>query len=104
MGQNRTRIDLHHMLVDMLGSDNVFFDPPEKFKLQYPCIVYSLEGFSDISADNIAYRRMRRYNLTYITPIPEDPFADELADLRYCTLNRPFISSDLYHWSYTLFY
>lgn len=104
MGQNRTRVELHHKLVSMLGSNNVYFDPPENFKLQYPCIVYYLEGLADSSADNQVYRRMRRYSLTYITPIAEDPFAEELADIRYCTLNRPYTVSDLYHWAYTLFY
>lgn len=104
MGQNRTRIDLHHKLEAVLGSKNVFFDPPESFKLKYPCIVYYLEGFADISADNTTYRRMRVYNMTYISPIAEDPIAEKLADLRFCILNRPFTVSDLYHWAYTIRY
>ena len=104
MGQNRTRVELHHKLVEMLGSNNVYFDPPENFKLKYPCIVYYLEGLADIPADNQTYRRLHRYNLTYITTKAEDPFAEELAALRYCTLTRPFAVSDLHHWSYTLFY
>lgn len=104
MGQNRSRIELHHKLESVLGSNNVFFDPPESFKLRYPCIVYYLEGFSDISADNVTYNRQRVYNMTYISPTAEDPIADDLANLRFCRLNRPFTVSDLYHWAYTIIY
>ena len=98
------RVNLHHMLEDILGSKNVYYDPPESFKLKYPCIVYYMEGFADIPADNQTYRRMRRYNMTYITTDSEDPVAERLADIRYCTLTRPFVASDLFHFSYTLFY
>lgn len=100
----RTRVELHHQLEAILGSKNVYYDPPESFKLKYPCIVYSLEGFADSYADNETYRRMRRYTMTYITSKAEDPIAEKLADIRYCTLNRPFVTSDLYHFAYTIFY
>lgn len=102
MAQNRVK--LHHMLEDILGSKNVYYDPPESFKLKYPCIVYYLEGFYDLPADNLTYRRMRRYNMTYITTDSEDPVAEKLADIRYCTLSRPFAVSDLFHFAYVLYY
>ena len=102
MAQNRAK--LHHILEGILGSKNVYYDPPESFKLKYPCIVYYMEGFYDISADNQTYRRMRRYNMTYITTDSEDSVADQLADLRYCTFNRSFSVSDLFHFAYTIFY
>ena len=102
MAQNRVK--LHHMLENILGSKNVYYDPPESFKLKYPCIVYYLEGFSDLPADNLTYRRMRRYNMTYITTDSEDPVAEKLADIRYCTLSRPFAVSDLFHFAYVLYY
>lgn len=103
MAQNR-RVNLHRELESILGSKNVYYDPPESFKLKYPCIVYYLENLLDTPADNIAYRRMRRYNMTYITTDSEDPIAERLADLRYCRLNRPFSVSDLFHFAYTIYY
>ena len=102
MAQNRVK--LHHMLEDILGSKNVYYDPPESFKLKYPCIVYYLDGFNDLPADNQTYIRMRRYNMTYITTDSEDPIAEKLADIRYCTLSRPFAVSDLFHFAYVLYY
>lgn len=100
----RSRVELHHKLEAILGSENVYFDPPEDFKLKYPCIVYYLEGLFDRPADNVTYHRMHRYNMTFITEDPEDPIAEDLADMRYCNLDRPFTASDMMHFSYTIYY
>ena len=101
----RSRVELHHKLEAILGSKNVYFDPPESFKLSYPCIVYYLEGYEDWPADNAVYHRLRRYSMTFITTDSEDPIAEELQNLRYCNLNRaPFAASDLFHFPYTIKY
>lgn len=100
---DQRQISLHHRLEDLLGSSNIYFEPPESFKLQYPCIVYSFEGYIDYQANNQTYRRMKRYALTYITRIADDPMVEKIQNMRYCNLNRPFSSADLHHYSYTLF-
>lgn len=97
------RIELHHRLEEALGSRNVYFQPPETLKLKYPCIVYSLESATDAHADNSLYRRMKRYTLTYITKDPDDPKLDTIDNLRYCSMNRGFVSDNLYHFVYTIF-
>ena len=35
------RLQLHEELCSVLGSRNVYFQPPETIKLTYPCIIYS---------------------------------------------------------------
>ena len=38
------RIDLGNKLKEILGSSNVYFQPPDNLKMVYPCIRYRLEG------------------------------------------------------------
>lgn len=98
------RADLHHILENTLGSRNVYFEPPESFKLTYPCIVYSLDGHFERPADNTQYSLVKRYTLTYITQKADDPMVDKIEALQYCSLNRPFMSANLRHYAYTIFY
>lgn len=99
---NRNELDA--LLRETLGSANVYFQPPESVRLRFPCIVYSLENQNDIPADDRQYRRIKRYSLTYITKDPDDPMANTLDDLRYCSMNRTFASDNLHHFVYTIFY
>ncbi len=39
-------------LVSLLGSDNVYFQPPPTVKMQYPCIVYKRDYLNTEFADN----------------------------------------------------
>jgi hypothetical protein len=98
------RVDLHKILVNTLGSRNVYYDPPESKKLSYPCIVYSLEGHYERNADNQSYTLVKRYGMTYITEDSDDPMVDKLEALKFCSLNRPYTAGDLHHFSYTIFY
>ena len=83
---------------------DVYFDPPESFKLKYPCIVYSLEGNSETFADDTQYYGMKRYSLNYITQNADDPMIDTLDSLRYCRLNRPYTSDGLFHYAYDIYF
>lgn len=100
----QSRIDLDKILRSTLGSTNVYYDPPESFKLRYPCIVYSLSNHVDNNADDARYRRLKRYLVIYITQNADDPKVDELDDLRYCSLSRAYTSDGLFHYAYTIYY
>jgi len=100
----RSRVELDRILRSTLGSSNVYFDPPESFKLKYPCIVYSLAGNSEVFADDSQYYRMKRYSLLYITQNADDPMVDTLDDLKYCRLNRPYTSDGLFHYAYDIYF
>ena len=39
------RLDLQALLEDLLGSRNVYYQPPESDKMNYPAIVYALEDY-----------------------------------------------------------
>ena len=100
----RTRAELDRILRTTLGSTNVYFDPPESFKLKYPCIVYGLSAHKERWGDNIPYTKMKRYNMTYITRDADDPMIETLEDLEYCHLNRPYTADGLFHYAYDIYF
>jgi len=98
----RSRVELDRILRTTLGTDHVYYDPPESFKLKYPCIVYSLSRHQDMFADNRRYFRTKRYTLVYITRDADDPMVETLDDLEYCHLNRPYTADGLFHYAYDI--
>ena len=52
----RSQQDLHVVLCDdILGSPNVYFQPPANVLMNYPAIVYALKGIDTVRADNRVY-------------------------------------------------
>lgn len=101
---SQRRVEMQRMLEALLGTRNVYFQPPTGMKLQYPCIVYNLSDANDIHAEDKIYRRLYRYSLTYITKNPEDPMRDLIDDLQYCQFDRFFTADNLNHFVYTIYY
>ncbi len=84
---------------------NVYFQPPGGHKLKYPCIIYSLNGLSNRSADDLSYYiENDEYSVTYITRDPDDEVIRKIARLPMCRMSRPFTSDNLHHYPYVLYY
>lgn len=99
------RQELNDKLCATLGSENVYFNPPETIKLKYPCIVYSQDGDTERRADNNLYKHIKRYQLTIIDRNPDSTIPDDvLALFSMCSFNRYFVSDSLNHWVLSLFY
>lgn len=98
------REDLNALLCETLGSENVYFQPPENLKIHYPCIVYSLNGHLDRHANNQTYNRRREYSVLYITRDPDSPLIEQLADLPFCSMGSPYTGENLHHYPYTIYY
>lgn len=100
-----SRLELHEELCKILGSRNVYFNPPEDVKMQYPAIRYSLAGMDLVHANNKIYRNTNQYS---VTVIDEDPDSDIhtkiLHKFSMCSLNRPYPSDGLNHFPLTLYY
>lgn len=84
--------------------DHVYFQPPGGHKLQYPCIIYTLDGLNDKAADNLDYLTHVEYSVTYITRDPDDSVIFDLDHLPMCAMTRAFTSDNLRHYVYRLFY
>lgn len=77
MGTLKTRLSLDTELRELLGSDNVYFSPPESVKLKYPCIVYHRTGGDSKKADNGLYTFTFEYMATIISKDPDSGGTDE---------------------------
>ena len=50
-----SRLELHEALCKVLGSRNVYFQPPEDIKMNYPAIEYSRASIDNTFANNDVY-------------------------------------------------
>ncbi len=98
------RLELHEKLCALLGSRNVYFDPPGSVKMRYPAIVYSRADIQNTYANNGVYRSMTRYNLTVITDDPDSKLIEEVNALPLCSYDRYYASDNLSHDVFTIYY
>ena len=66
-----SRLNLQTELETILGSRNVYYQPPESVKMKYPAIVYSRKNIDNIFADDTVYTQNHAYELTVIDPNPD---------------------------------
>ena len=98
------RLNLQETLASILGSNNVYFQPPETIKLKYPCIIYERSDIDQRYADNRTYIDRVRYSITLITNSPESDLIKRILELPYCSYDRYYASDSLNHDTFTLFY
>jgi len=99
-----SRLELQTLLEEILGSRNVYFQPPESLKINYPAIVYKLEDIENKFADDGVYCFKRKYSITIIDEDPDSQIVDKLNMLPLCKFNRHFVSDNLNHDVFSLFY
>jgi hypothetical protein len=94
MGQ---RLDLQTLLETLLGSENVYFQPPPSFTMLYPCIVYNRSNIRSRSGDNQPYKLDNQYTITVIDANPDSDIPIKVAKLPQCAFDRHFTSDNLNH-------
>lgn len=99
-----TRQDLHHLFEEILGSTNVYFQPPESIKLKYPCIIYSLSDIYARNADDLHYSMQKAYNISVISRDPDNNIAEKIMTLPRTRFDRRYVADNLYHDILTLYY
>lgn len=99
-----SRLELHDVLEGILGTDNVYFQPPSSFQMKYPCIVYERSNEFYRFADNMKYVDRDTYDITVIDRDPDSEIPDRVSALPYSSFNRFFISDNLNHTVYQLIY
>lgn len=99
-----SRIELHELLAKILGSRNVYYQPPSNVKLSYDCIVYNRSNIVPTFADNNQYRLRKRYQLTAIYKNPDSDLPLKIAELPMCVHERYFTNDNLNHDVFTIYY
>ena len=98
------RASLHSILKAILGSDNVYFQPPPNVKMAYPAIVYRRDYASTQFATNRPYTHTLRYQVTVIDQNPDNGIRDKIAALPMCVFDRFYAADNLNHDVYKLFF
>lgn len=100
----RSRLELDGVLRELLGSSNLYFEPPSTVKMKYPCIVYERSRIDQTHADDSTYLLNKRYTVTAIYLNPDDDLPDRIAMMPLCSHDRHFVSDNLQHDVFTLYY
>lgn len=99
MGQRET---LQTLLEEI--TPHVYFQPPEGFKMDYPCIVYSRNLGKTDYANNKPYQHYVRYGVMVIDRDPDSVILSKVAMLPMCTFERHFTAGNLNHDLYNLYF
>ena len=102
----RSRLELHEKLVNVLGSRNVYFQPPASVKMQYPCIIYKKNVMDAMYANNSKYSRSQNYTVTVVYKDPDSDLSERLfSSFDFCSPNTPtYIADNLYHDVFTIYW
>lgn len=100
----KKRLELHEILCDILGTRNVYFQPPASLKMEYPAIRYSREDIENTSADNLTYKQDRFYQIIVIDRDPDSEIVHKVSRLPMCIFDRHYTSDNLNHDVFTICY
>lgn len=98
------RLKLHETFGEILGSRNVYFQPPESVKMEYPAIVYERGNIQNTFADNMVYGQSHSYQVTVIDKDPDSVIVGAVSMLPRCRFQRHFTAENLNHDVFTLYY
>lgn len=97
-----TRLELHEILCSLLGSRNVYYQPPATVRMKYPCIVYSPQAMTSRHADNKPYNIIDRYRVVIIDQDPDSILPKKIAQLQGARAAQPYTADNLHHWPFDL--
>ena len=100
-----SRIELQAILEEILGSRNVYFQPPETVKMKYDAIRYELSNKDIKRANNRLYLFTNCYDGVVITQDPDTAIPDAiLSHFEMCSFGRPYVADNLNHYPFTLYF
>lgn len=100
----RPRSLLQTLLKEVLGSDNVYFQPPSNISMKYPAIVYQRDTGETRFADDLPYVRDIRYQVTVIDRNPDSVIPEKVATLPMTIFDRFFVADGLNHNVYLMYF
>lgn len=97
------RLELHELLCEILGSRNVYFQPPESVKMEYPAIRYARNRINNTSADNQIYTQDVGYTITVIDRDPDSEVVERLSKIPRIMYDRSYVADNLNHDVFTIY-
>ena len=91
------RADLGKIFREILGTGNVYFQPPGSTQMKYPAIRYERSDMEIKHADNGSYNRRVRYTVTVIDSNPDSDIVNQVSMLPLCRFERHYAQDNLNH-------
>lgn len=99
------RLNLQAKFEEILGSRNVYFQPPASVLMRYPAIRYELKDFRTKSANNaVTYISSTGYECVLIMKEPADEnLLNRIFSIPYCNFGRYYRAENLHHYTFTIY-
>lgn len=103
------RLTIQTLLETLISNDpadkiQVYFQPPNGTKMNYPCIVYERYQATSFFANNFPYLTKKRYLVTVIDPNPDSVLPNLVEALQYSFFQRFFTTSGLNHDVFNIYF
>ncbi len=102
MAKERKHLDI--FLCQYLETANVYYQPPESVLIKYPAVIYKLDDIQNITANNSMYMQKKAYMVTVIDKEIESELVTKMSKLLNCQFVNNFVSDNLYHTVFRLYY
>lgn len=98
------RLELHEIFCEILGSRNAYFQPPESVKMSYPAIRYSRKDIKNRFANDKVYMQKDCYEVIVIDKDPDSELVKKVSTFPMCSFDRHYVSDNLNHDVFTLYF
>lgn len=97
------RLDLQEILSSL--ASKAWYQAPPTNKMTYPCFVYKAIEPKVVRANNHGYVSIPGYEVLYISKQEDDDIVPVMLDeFQYCSVGRKYVSDNLYHYVFTIYY
>ena len=98
------RLKLQSLLEEILGSDQVYYQPPSSVRMKYPAIVYSRNSINNLAANDSVYLQRFSYQITVMDYDPDSEIVKNISKIPGISFGTHFTSDNLNHDTFTLTY
>lgn len=98
-----SREEFHEVLCDILGSRQVYFQPPASLTIKYPAIIYKLDKIKTKRADDDLYLYDKCMAVTLVHKDPDNDIYEKLLKLPKSSFNTFYTKDNLNHYSFSIY-
>ena len=99
----KDRLSLHNLLLSIAGP-NVYYQVPSNMTMKFPAIKYEKKKIENKHADDSVYYQKTSYTITVISKVVDDIIVDNISKLPQCSYDRQYISDNIYHTVFDMYY
>lgn len=100
-----SRLKLHEEFCEILGTRQVYSQPPASVNMAYPAIKYFKSGMDHKYANNSIYKNTNKYEVVVMDYDPDSDIHEKiLAHFPLCSFDRAYVADNLNHFALTLYY